>query len=100
MRCKKCKTAVFAAELMPRIIAITGEPGTDSAGLDNWDFAPEIRDSDEYEASTTIGFGCDDANCPNWYGNVGNLTKANHGSEWWTLGNELSDVAEKGKPKT
>lgn len=85
--CKLCGEQVFAIDLMPRILAITGTP-------DDFDWAPEQRDEDIYEASETIGFGCETESCVNWIGNLGNLSKANHGEEWWTMGSkDLPEIA-------
>ena len=98
MRCKACKGEVVAVDLMPRIIAITGEPGTDKDGFDNWDFAPELRDEDLYEASTTVGFGCNDSDCPNWHGNIGNVSHDEGVPFITAASNSLEDVAEEGKP--
>jgi len=91
MRCKACKGAILAVDLMPRLIAVTGEP-------DDFDWNPEIKDEDVYEASETIGFGCETHGCPNHHMSLGNITKGNHNNEWWTFGNELTDVAETGDP--
>lgn len=90
MRCKECKGPVHAVDYMPRIIAIAGE-------VAEWDFTPEERDEDWYEASVTVGFACDGPLCPNHIGPV--LVYDAATDSYIAESNKLEDIAEDGDPE-
>lgn len=62
--CRACGGEVVAVELMPRVIAIEGT-------VADWLHEPARLDSDEYELSEHVGFGCTDSGCANWYAHIG-----------------------------
>lgn len=73
-------------DLQPRVLGVDDDGEAD----------PETRDEDWYEASVTIGYGCETVECRFYQGNFGSLSQDEGGKTYsCQAGYEWAEVAEK-----